>query len=155
MSGRSGFAKSDHPLLGRERKTRTVTPPEQMPDMRLTFPVPGVAQLRVKPGPYHDSRLDMPMMGVSIEDTLFGLKVVVVGKDRGWVQTQAGIVLGCLADGQVLSVRATIQRPSVFDEAGRAHAAFKTEQEIIYVPRACVVCPHPHGQPQVIAVRRR
>jgi hypothetical protein len=82
MSGRSGYTKSNHPLLGRKAVRRpNRRRPDQMPDWRLTFPAPPL----VSPGP-------TGVIGVSVVDP--GPTIEARGRNYKWVLGQVATFLG-------------------------------------------------------------
>ena len=95
MSGRSGYAKSDHPLLGLTRITRgSRTPPHLLPDWRLRFELPPAFALGVTPGPYPG------VLGVHIKECG---RVEIAGKVRSWVEATVACFIRRIALGGLAS----------------------------------------------------
>lgn len=85
MSGRSGYRKGNHPLLGRFGVRRGPrTPAFLLPDWRLTFVIPPAFSFVLPQGPFPG------FIGVSVGD--LG-EINVVGKNRQWVLAQAASFL--------------------------------------------------------------
>jgi hypothetical protein len=112
VSGRSGYAKSDHPLLGRHRVQRAPrTPAHLLPDWRLSFTLPDTVGLGLNTGPYAG------VIGVQV-----GPKgsITIVGKNKGWVTGQAERFVRHIAPyGFARPVRGVLERG---DEPGPAHS---------------------------------
>lgn len=108
MSGRSGFRKSHHPLLGRFGVRRGPrTPAYLLPDWTLSFVVPPSFTWHLPPGPVHG------VIGATIGAA--GL-VEVRGKRKDWTIAQASLMWSKLCRDRPCSrVAATLARA---DEPG-------------------------------------
>lgn len=147
MSGRSRYRKSDHPLLGRVAVRRAArTPPDAMPDWRASFVVPGALVLKVSPG------MATGMVGVAVRP---GPLVVVIGKQREWVLTQAARFFGSLAIGHpdlhvVVTMTRSCEPPATAEAPSRP--GYNGSYDLIYVPERSVILQRPLDRPIVIAM---
>lgn len=148
MSGRTRHLRDGKWITNRktDRRQSPRAAPHEMPAFRLTFMLPASIAFSVAEGA-------TGVFGVTVRP---GHIVEACGKDRDWVFKQAAEFLGLVAEGQELSLPATLYRsdtpaPTL---SGAATPGYIASVEVIAVPGPSVIYPRYLDRALIFPVKR-
>jgi len=127
------------------RQQSSARAPEEMPDFRLTFYLPGLLGIS-RPGP-------AGVIGVEIKKDG---KVEVCGRDREWVLRQAAEYIDKIGGPNELTITATLTRgdeksPTL---SGPIRRGYRVSHEFILVRGPAVIVAQPYDRPLILPAKR-
>lgn|GEM_PF-3144817 len=148
MSGRSLHLRDGKLITNRktDRRQAERTPPDLMPDWRVTLPLPGRLAFSVSAG------MPTGIIGVEVGQ---GPAIEARGKNWEWVYRQAGEFLARIAKGWQGRIAMRVERDAYpgLTQSGPLHPAIDRTQDVLLITEPSFVVTRPFKDPLIFPVK--